>query len=75
MWGPELDPRTEKDTSKKKKKKKKNGNVSKVCSLVDCIVLMLISCFDHCTMVMCYVNIRGSSKGQIGIYTTFLRVF
>lgn len=70
MWGPELDPRTEKDTSKKK-----NGNVSKVCSLVDCIVLMLISCFDHCTMVMYYVNIRGSSKGQIGIYTTFLRVF
>ena len=43
MWGPELYPRTKKDISKKKKKKK--GNVSKVCSLVDCIVPMLISWF------------------------------
>ena len=41
MWGPELYPRTKKDISKKKKK----GNVSKVCSLVDCIVPMLISWF------------------------------
>ena len=41
MLGPELDPRTEKDISQKKK----NGNVSKMCSLVDCIVPLLISWF------------------------------